>query len=64
MNPIESAMAAVCWEETGTTHCDGLYATHQGVIDLAGIRLPVYRLSNGESVFDADAVRAWLEGAE
>lgn len=61
MTPIEAAMAQVNWEGTGVESGDGLYATHAGVINLAGVSLPVYRLNNGECVFDADAVVGWLE---
>lgn len=46
----------VAWKPTGKSG-DGLYATHEGVLDFCGFHLKVYTLNNGQRVFDADS--AW-----
>jgi hypothetical protein len=65
MTPDESILDGVQWVETGLTpSADGLpYATHSGELDILGSKLRCYRLSNGQSVFDADDIAAILEGA-
>lgn len=37
-----------------------LYATHNGVLDLFGTPVKVYRLNDGQAVFDADDVARWF----
>jgi hypothetical protein len=37
-------------------------ATHEGVLDIAGHRFRCYRLDNGQAVFHADDINAFLDG--
>jgi len=39
---------------------DGLYAVREGVLEIGVARVRVYLLNNGERVFDADDVAAFL----
>lgn len=41
---------------------EGLYATHQGVLEIAGFKLKAYRLNDGQRVFDCDDVEAFFDG--
>lgn len=58
MTSVETLLDTVEWRETGMTDDgDGLpYPTHEGVLNLGGIELKCYRLSNGVRVFDAESV--------
>jgi hypothetical protein len=64
--PVEMLLAGVSWEavpDPAECHNDGIpYATHRGVLELAGQSLRCYRLSNGLAVFDADDLRCFLGG--
>ena len=61
MTPIDRALDLVVWEElpipgdgnAGTPPQDGIpYATHTGVLTLAGFTLRAFRLSDGRRIFD------------
>jgi len=43
---------------------DGLYATHEGVLEIGGARLRCYQLSDGQRVFDAGDVAEFFGAAE
>lgn len=63
--PIEQLLDRVEWTEINIDpdpESPGLYATHVGLLNIAGVELPVFILNNGERVFDADAVKEWLSG--
>lgn len=48
-------------EENGTPPTDGtLYATHSGVLEIAGHKLRCFRLSNGQAVFEETDFLAFL----
>lgn len=38
------------------------YVTHSGVLDLAGVKLRCYRLSDGRAILDAEDIHAFLAG--
>lgn len=60
--PIELALDQVDWSPTGITNSDPNlpYATHEGVFSLGNASLRCYRLSDGQSIFHADDMRALL----
>jgi hypothetical protein len=42
---------------------DGIpFATHEGVLEIAGYKLRCYRLNTGQAVFHADDVNAFFDG--
>lgn len=53
---IEKLMDSVVWQETEIdAPADGaVYATHVGVLDVAGFKLGCYRLSDGSTGIDKD----------
>jgi hypothetical protein len=58
MSAVELLLNTVEWHETGMTD-DGddlPYPTHKGVLNIGGIELKCYRLSNGKRVLDAESV--------
>ena len=63
--PIEMMLDGVHWQEAPTPEqpSDGmLWATHAGVLELAGSKLRCYRLSNGQTIFDADDFHDFFGG--
>ena len=54
--PIDRFMGAVEWTETGQQPNDeGLpYATHEGVMNIGGVKLRVYVLNTGQRVINGD----------
>lgn len=63
---LQTALAGAVWTvvphvETGS---DLPYATHQGVLDLMGVQLRVYRLSNGQAVIRQEDLEALLFGGD
>ena len=65
--PIERLLdQEVQWEEISLSGCtfvndpDVLYATHQGTLEIGAAKLRVYQLNDGQRVFDADDVAAFL----
>ena len=56
--PIETLMEQIEWHEVNMDKEANPYnlpfATHTGVIDLAGIKLRCYRLNDGRAIIDAD----------
>lgn len=65
--PIEMMLDGVQWQEIdhgAENDSDGLpFATHEGVLEIAGVKLRCYRLSDGRSIFNADDI-AELFGLE
>jgi hypothetical protein len=63
MTPIETMLETVEWTAgPETEHGDGdLWATHSGVLDIAGISLRCYRLNNGQAVFNADDFKKFFD---
>lgn len=64
--PIEMMLNGVEWVEMpavchSTLHNDMPYTTHSGVLDLFGHKLRCHRLSNGQTVFDAEDFRAMFD---
>ena len=60
--PIEQMLDTVVWTagEAAPHAPDELYATHEGVLGIGGVKLRCYRLNNGQTVFDADDFRAFF----
>ena len=62
--PIEMLLDRVSWEDTGRepapTDGDTLFATHEGTLEIMGHSLRCYRLNNGQAVFNADDLEAFL----
>ena len=58
-------LASVQWEPTGAVAAgDGLpFATHSGVLEIAGHSLRCYRLSDGRAVFAADDLARFFDEA-
>jgi hypothetical protein len=59
--PVEIMLDGVQWRaaESVDAPADGMaYATHEGVLEIAGIKLRCYRLNTGQAVFHADDMRA------
>lgn len=55
--PIDSLLDSVEWqqEEPQAPSPDGIpHVTHHGVLNIGGFELRCYRLSDGQSVFNAD----------
>lgn len=61
--PIDLLMDTVNWtQREGNPPSDGLYATHEGVVDIGGFKLKVYRLNDGRAVIDAEDMDAFFGG--
>ncbi len=64
MTPIEKMMDSVQWEEieVDSDYVGGElpYSTHEGVLTIGGLKLRCYRLSNGQNIFNADDIAAFL----
>lgn len=62
--PIDKLLDAVAWEmipRVAAAQNSGLpFATHSGVLEIAGLKLLVYVLNTGERVFDAKSVAEML----
>lgn len=65
LEPIEMMLEGVTWVPVTpqprdfATHGadDGIpYATHEGILDLFGIEMRCFRLSDGKAVIDAESV--------
>ena len=62
--PIDALLNAVEWQETSNAEDvamadDGIpWATHSGVLTIAGTQLRCYRLNTGQAILDADDVAA------
>ncbi len=60
--PMDALLNTVEWKETGEPEDlamadDGIpWATHSGVLTIAGTQLRCYRLNTGQAIFDADDV--------
>lgn len=66
--PIEKLLDEIEWRELDQPHVSmaddpgALYATHEGFLLVGDIRLTVYTLNDGQRVFDADSIAAFLSG--
>jgi hypothetical protein len=64
--PIDILMDSVDWEEIHgikpTSNDDILYATHSGVLEIAGVSLRCYRLNNGINVIDEEDIHNLFGG--
>jgi hypothetical protein len=64
--PIEKMLDNVTWDEYPTTSPLGPedrevpYATHGGILEIGGIKLRCYRLSNGQTVFNGEDVKSFF----
>lgn len=67
--PIDMMLDGLEWKEVPPPvvidHGDGdvPYATHSGVLEIAGKSLRCYRLSNGQAVFHADDLNDFFDFA-
>lgn len=53
--PIDRFLDTIEWRAMETpSNTDELHATHCGILEIAGVRLHVYQLSDGQRVIDAD----------
>lgn len=70
MEPIEILLNQVEWQsvEQEESHSDDLpYATHKGVLSIAGFDFRCYQLNTGQRVIDADDMERFFNqefGAE
>lgn len=56
--PLDALLDAVEWRElplTTPAFREDPYATHEGTLEINGLKLTCYVLNTGERVFDADA---------
>ena len=61
--PIEMLLDGVTWQqaERQPDIPDGLpWATHEGVLEIAGNKLRCYRLSDGRAIFNAEDIHAFF----
>lgn len=62
--PVEKMMERVEWRELPDPEEEiapgGLYATHEGILEIGAARLRCYTLNGGQRVFDADSVAAFF----
>lgn len=59
--PIESIMDRLEWKPVvHEVEPKGLYATHEGVLEIAGSKFRCYQLSDGNRVIDADDVEKFF----
>ncbi|MCK9458281.1 MAG: hypothetical protein M0R80_01355 [Proteobacteria bacterium] len=67
-SPIQILLDGVEWESLPAEppELDGEvpFATHRGVLDLGGVKLKVYQLSDGQRVIDAEDLEALFGGGE
>lgn len=67
LSPIEMMMDGLTWvpvkhDELANDSDDGLpIATHEGILNIAGIELKCFRLSNGQAVIDAESMERFLQ---
>ena len=60
---LDRLLDGVEWTATGRLPAGELpYATHEGVLHIAGSELRVYQLSDGQRVFDADDFARFFGG--
>ncbi len=66
MTPIEKMINEnaewVECEDDSVKSGDLPYATHEGVWELAGMKLRVYRLNTGQAIINADDMTNFFEG--
>ena len=66
MTPIEKMLLKnVEWvecENDSVKSGDLPYATHEGVLDIAGMKLRCYRLNTGQAIFNSDDMTDFFEG--
>ncbi|WP_144156519.1 hypothetical protein [Paraburkholderia sp. BCC1885] len=61
MTPIESLLSSLDWREVENVIAGDLpYATHEGFMELLGVRLRCYRLSTGQAIIHQDDMVALL----
>jgi len=65
MTPIEQMMSRVDWKKFDLQQTDGdmPYATHSGILEIAGMDLRVYRLNDGRAIIDADDMIKFFDKA-
>ena len=64
--PIEMLLEGVTWEETEQqpSNPDGLpWATHSGLLAMAGHKIRCYRLNTGATIFDINDMNAFFSDA-
>jgi hypothetical protein len=56
MTPIDALMSGVNWSPTNMKpDSDDLpFATHEGILEIAGLQLRCYRLNTGEAIINSD----------
>ncbi len=66
--PIDMMLEGVEWikspDENGGVDNDLPHVTHSGVLEIMGAEFKCYRLSDGNTVFDADDVESFLYEAK
>jgi len=59
--PMETMLERVEWTVESPQESSELpHVTHSGVLDIAGHRLRVYRISTGQAIIDADDFNAFF----
>lgn len=66
MEPLEALLDTVDWQELPPPEepVEGRYATHRGILSIAGKELEFYVLDNGQRVFTYESVHAFFGGDE
>ena len=64
--PVDVLLDGVVWKQVSgevVDQDDGIpYATHEGVLEVGGLSLRCYRLSDGRAVFNADDLEVFFIG--
>lgn len=62
--PIEILLERLDWKRLPAPEgTDGLYATHEGVLEIGELHLRCYMLNDGQRVFDADDIHRAFDPA-
>ena len=63
-SPMDALLDTVEWEAYPEPEAptDELYATHSGVLQIAGLEFRVFQLSNGQRVIDEASLLVFCEG--
>lgn len=60
-NLIDNVELTELPQAIGIREHSGLYATHRGVVNIGGVDIEVFQLSDGQRVVTEDSVRVFLQ---
>jgi hypothetical protein len=64
MTPIDTLMNGLSWSPTNMKPDNNElpFATHEGVLEVAGLKLRCYRLNTGEAIINSDNFMDFFSG--